>query len=114
MRIGAAVCALWAGACSTHTGSRPVAATTEPRPAGVSVHPEAFRGLGRLAYASGNRVVILDGAGGAPQSFAFPGAVQRVRFSFDGAWLAAGMIPRCTGMPASSDAARPNVSAVTT
>ncbi|HWS46376.1 MAG TPA: hypothetical protein VN636_10980, partial [Acidimicrobiia bacterium] len=74
-------------------GSRPVAATTEPLPAGVSVHPEAFRGLGRLAYASGNRVVILDGAGGAPQSFAFPGAVQRVRFSFDGVWLAAGIRP---------------------
>ena len=81
-------------------GSAPVSATSTPAgpttmsvsPAAgypqVAVHPDAFRGLGKLAYPSGGGVSILDGSGGAARSVTLTGSVESTRWSFDGAWLA--------------------------
>ena len=54
----------------------------------IATHPEAFAGLGRLAYVSAGQLFILDGAGDPPRPV--PGAVDvaGARWSHDGEWLA--------------------------
>ena len=69
---------------STATTS-PGASLVYPR---VATHPESFRGFGKLAYPAGGKLWVLDGAGQSPRSIAVSGAVEKVRWSHDGTWLA--------------------------
>ena len=57
---------------ATSTTATPPTATPSTVPGArdppVTTHPEAFRGLGRLAYPVGGKVWILDGTGRSPRS----------------------------------------------
>ena len=75
-----------------HTASTSSSATTSPGAPvvypSVTTHPDAFRGFGKLAYPAGGKLWILDGSARSPLSIAVAGAVERVRWSHDGSWLA--------------------------
>ena len=71
------------------TYPRPTVITTPPYTyPELETHPEAFRGLGELAYVSNGKLWVLDGTGAPPREVADGVAPSRVRWSPDGQWIA--------------------------
>jgi len=71
------------------TYPRPTVITTPPYTyPELETHPEAFRGLGKLAYVSDGKLWILDGTGAPPRAVADDVGPGRLRWSPDGGWVA--------------------------